>query len=72
MPSGDFERLAVDHTHAYVSICRCCLQFIAAAPNLAQLAIVESQHHCSRTSHGMRKPPASVAPGRRQAVSTRF
>lgn len=69
MQSADFERLAIDHTHAYVSICRSCLQFVAAAPNLAQLAIAENQHHCSQ---GVKKPPARVVPGRRQAVSARF
>ena len=69
MQSADFERLAIDNTHANVSICRSCIQFVATAPDLPQLAIAENLHHCSR---GVKKPPASVLPGRRQAVSTRF
>ena len=48
MRAAGFERFAVDGAHVYVSICRACLQFVAAAPDPALRAIAEDLHACLR------------------------
>ena len=69
MQPAAFERLAVPETQLCVSICRTCLQFIAAAPDPMRLAIAEVLHHCCRAP---RKPPISVPTPVRPIRSTRF
>lgn len=64
MQTPEFEHFAVANTHVCVSICRACLRFIAAAPVPSRLAVAERLHDCS---WGLKKPPASVSPGLRQA-----
>ncbi len=53
----EFERFAVDETGLWVSICRTCRVFVAAAADELLLAIPESKHLCS---HDKKKPPARV------------
>ncbi len=53
----EFERFAVDGTGLWVSICRTCHAFVAAAADELLLAIPEGVHLCA---HGKKKPPASV------------
>ncbi len=57
MAAGGFEHLAVHQNRLYVSVCRECLRFIAAAPDAARLAAAEAHHDCSALS---KKPPARV------------
>ena len=69
MSAAAFERFAVNDTRIYVSICRNCLQFIAAAPDPMRLALAEVLHDCSRAC---KKPPTSVLPQIRQMRSHRL
>lgn len=57
MRADGFERFAVHEGRLYVSVCRTCLKFIAAAPDPLRLAVSEDQHDCSRSQ---KKPPARV------------
>jgi hypothetical protein len=57
MRSPDFERFAVEHTEVFVSVCRRCMKFIAAAPDPLRLALAEIQHDCMPVP---KKPPTKV------------
>jgi hypothetical protein len=55
----EFERFTVENTGVYVSVCRVCFKFIAAAPDPVRLAMAETLHRCSR---GLKKPAARALP----------
>jgi hypothetical protein len=69
MQADAFERFALHNTQLCVSVCRTCLQFIAAAPDPMRLAIAEVSHHCSRAR---KKPPTSVLSLASRTRSTRL
>ncbi len=60
----DFERYQVAAAGVWVSICRTCSSFVAAAPDEPLLAIPEGAHVCA---DAVKKPPASIRFGGRAA-----
>jgi hypothetical protein len=69
MSVNDFERFSLIDTPLSVSICRTCLQFIAAARDPMRLVIAETLHHCA---FPLKKPPVGVLPQLRRMRSSQL